>query len=155
LQYRSKYTKQNTLSILPSSHFSFSRFIPKSSRVEDIVSKTLPIRFGFVASPGLRSRLSSTKAGREVAPARPTLKAGAKETILRAEWYHRPGLGTAFKAAFVCDPAHFLAHARTHACTHVDPVVPLNWLFPRQGERGGNERKRKSRHSHRRREFVP
>ena len=53
------------------------------------------------------------------------------------EWYHRRGLGTAFKAAFVCDSAHFLAHARTHACTyartHVDPVVPLNWLFPRQG----------------------
>lgn len=46
------------------------------------------------------------------------------------------GLGTAFKAAFVCDPAHFLAHARKHARTHVDPVVPLNWLFPRQG---GNE----------------
>jgi hypothetical protein len=41
----------------------------------------------------------------------PSLKASAKETILRAEWYRR-GPGTAFKAAFVC------ATPRTFSHTH-------------------------------------
>lgn len=88
--------------------------------VEDIVSKALSIRSGFVARPGLRSRYSSTKARGEVASGQPTLKAGAKKTILHAEWYHRRSLGTAFKTAFVYDPmCTFLhTHARTPARMH-------------------------------------
>lgn len=124
---------------------------------EDIVSKALPIRSGFVASPGLRSRLSFTKERREVAPARPTLKAGAKETILHAEWYHRRSLGTAFKTTFVYDPVHFPAHVRTHSRTHARRsrcTLKLAISTTGENEEGTNANERAGT-SHRRREFVP
>lgn len=134
LQYI-KNAKQNNNAFWLNSRFSFA-IHSKSSRIDfpfvkDIESTPdsfwirCQLRFTIATlldEGGKRGRADATYA-----------ESGAKETIFHAEWYHWRGLGTAFKAAFVCDSAHFLAHARTHVRTHVDPVVPLNWLFPRQG----------------------
>jgi len=83
----------------------------------------------------------------------PSLKASAKETILRAEWYRRGGQGRRLRPHLYARP-RALSRTRTRA----DPVVSLNWLFPpwkrRKGGRRadggrGHERGRKNWRSHR------